>query len=154
MIDFGLAKRYRDPSTGDHIPYREGKNLTGTARYASLYTHLGMEQSRRDDMESLGFVLMYFLRGTLPWQGLKAKDKEERYKAIKEKKSKTSIDTLCYGYPNEFAVYLYDSRALRFDEKPDYGRSRKMFKDLFVPRYTSRNHCLRIQFAMQSTNAS
>lgn len=76
MIDFGLSKRFRDPKTSLHIPYRDGKNLTGTARYASLSTHIGIEQSRRDDLESIGFLFIYFLKGQLPWQGLLAKTQD------------------------------------------------------------------------------
>jgi serine/threonine protein kinase len=106
IIDFGLAKRYRDPKTGEHIPYKDGKNLTGTARYASIFTHIGQEQSRRDDLECLGYVLIYFLRGSLPWQGLKAKTKKEKYEQIKDKKLNTSLEELCVGFPEEFAQFM------------------------------------------------
>ncbi|KAJ3343719.1 serine/threonine protein kinase [Gonapodya sp. JEL0774] len=132
VIDFGLAKKYRDPKTHLHIPYRENKNLTGTARYASINTHLGVEQSRRDDLESLGYVLMYFCRGSLPWQGLKAATKKQKYDRIMEKKMTTPTEVLCRGFPNEFAVYLNYTRSLRFDDKPDYSYLRKLLRDLFI----------------------
>ncbi|XP_030526254.1 casein kinase 1-like protein 2 [Rhodamnia argentea] len=132
IIDFGLAKKYRDTSTHQHIPYRENKNLTGTARYASMNTHLGIEQSRRDDLESLGYVLMYFLRGSLPWQGLKAGTKKQKYEKISEKKVSTSIEALCRGYPSEFASYFHYCRSLRFDDKPDYTYLKRLFRDLFI----------------------
>ncbi|XP_022715176.1 casein kinase 1-like protein 2 isoform X2 [Durio zibethinus] len=132
IIDFGLAKKYRDTSTHQHIPYRENKNLTGTARYASMNTHLGIEQSRRDDLESLGYVLMYFLRGSLPWQGLKAGNKKQKYEKISEKKVSTSIESLCRGYPTEFASYFHYCRSLRFDDKPDYSYLKRLFRDLFI----------------------
>lgn len=132
IIDFGLAKKYRDPKTHLHIPYRENKNLTGTARYTSINTHLGVEQARRDDLESLAYVLMYFLRGALPWQGLKAATKKQKYDRIMEKKMTTPTDLLCRGFPNEFGIFLNYTRALRFDDKPDYSYLRKLFRDLFV----------------------
>jgi len=131
IIDFGLSKKYRDHRTHQHIPYIENKSLTGTARYASVNTHLGIEQSRRDDLESLGFVLMYFNRGHLPWQGLRAKTKKEKYNKIAEKKMSTPVEKLCKRYPNEFATYLNYCRALRFDDKPDYSYLRRLFRDLF-----------------------
>uniref|UniRef100_A0A8C6SLP6 non-specific serine/threonine protein kinase n=1 Tax=Neogobius melanostomus TaxID=47308 RepID=A0A8C6SLP6_9GOBI len=131
IIDFGLAKKYRDARTHQHIPYRENKNLTGTARYASINTHLGIEQSRRDDLESLGYVLMYFNLGSLPWQGLKAATKRQKYERISEKKMSTPIEVLCKGYPSEFSTYLNFCRSLRFDDKPDYSYLRQLFRNLF-----------------------
>jgi casein kinase 1 len=82
-------------------------------------------------MECIGYVLMYFLRGALPWQGLKANNKRDKYERIKEKKLTTSVDVLCKGYPIEFAKYLTACRNLRFDETPSYAEMRGMFKELF-----------------------
>jgi len=87
---------------------------------------------RRDDMESLGYVMMYFMRGNLPWQGLKAATKRHKYEKISEKKMSTPIEVLCKGYPTEFVTYFQYCRSLRFDDKPDYSYLRKMFRDLFA----------------------
>lgn len=128
LIDFGLAKKYRDFNSRQHITYREDKNLTGTARYASINAHLGIEQSRRDDLESLGYVMMYFNRGSLPWQGLRATNKKQKYERISEKKTSTPIEVLCKGFPAEFAMYLNYCRTLRFNEPPDYLYLRQLFR--------------------------
>lgn len=105
-VDFGLSKRYRHPKSLQHIPHRDGRSLTGTPRYASINNHLGIEQSRRDDLESIGYVLVYFLKGTLPWQGLKAKNAQKKYRLIMEKKQQVSIAQLCQGCPSQFAEFL------------------------------------------------
>ena len=105
-IDFGLAKRFRDPRTHQHIPYRENKNLTGTARYTSINTHLGIEQSRRDDLEALGYIFIYFFKGILPWHGLKANTKLQKYEKISEKKMSTPIDELCKGIPGKIFLRM------------------------------------------------
>ncbi|KAI0806004.1 kinase-like protein [Irpex lacteus] len=127
IIDFGMAKYYRDPKSKVHIPYRERKSLSGTARYMSINTHLGREQSRRDDLESLGHVFMYFLRGSLPWQGLKAATNKQKYEKIGEKKQTTPIDELCEGFPEEFNIYMHYVRKLGFEETPDYDFLRELF---------------------------
>lgn len=133
LLDFGLAKKYRDSrNPNSHIPYREDKSLTGTARYASINTHMGIEQSRRDDLESLGYLLMYFLRGSLPWQGLRAVTKEEKYAKILQKKRSTTIDSLCRGFPPEFALYFNYVRSLGFEERPDYAYLRKIFRNVYI----------------------
>jgi casein kinase 1 len=132
VVDFGLCKKYRDSKTHQHIPYRENKNLTGTARYASINAHLGIEQSRRDDLEAVGYVLIYLVKGYLPWQGIKANNKQEKYHKIMEKKMTTPVEILCKGLPIEFSTYLNYCRTLKFEDKPDYSYLRKMFKELFV----------------------
>ena len=132
IIDFGLAKKYKDPKTGTHIPYREGKSLTGTARYASINTHLGVEQGRRDDLEGIAYVLMYFLRGSLPWQGVNTRNREEKYKRIAEIKSGTRVEDLCANFPEEFMIYLNYCKSLKFEDQPDYLYLRRLFKDLFI----------------------
>lgn len=132
IIDFGLAKKYRDSRTHAHIPYRENKSLTGTARYVSINTHLGIEQSRRDDIESVAYVMIYFLKGSLPWQGLKADNKRMKYDRISEKKISTSVEVLCHGLPAEFATFLTYCKSLHFEDKPDYSYLRKLLRNLFI----------------------
>jgi len=130
VIDLGLAKKYRDRNRV-HIPFRDDKRMTGTARYTSINSHAGFEQSRRDDLWSIGYMLLYFLRGSLPWQGLPAATKDQKYMKIYEKKKNTTDEELCRGFPAEFVTYLSYCRALRFDETPDYQHLRQLFRILF-----------------------
>jgi serine/threonine protein kinase len=102
LIDYGLCKKYKDPKTNQHIPYKENRNFTGTARYVSIFTHLGIEQSRRDDLESIGYVLVYFLKGILPWQGIKGY--QDKYEKIKEKKLQIPSEVLCKNLPGKIYV--------------------------------------------------
>lgn len=141
VVDFGMAKAYRDQRTLQHIPYREKKSLSGTARYMSINTHMGREQSRRDDLEALGHVFFYFLRGSLPWQGLKAASNKEKYEKIGLKKEDISVAELCNGFPDEFAQYLTLARAMKFDSTPDYGMLRELMEKVLA-RYgiTGQHH--------------
>ena len=130
ILDFGLAKKYRSSRTLQHIKFNINKKLTGTARYASINALRGCEQSRRDDLEAIGYVLMYFLRGSLPWQGLKVDRKEDRYKKIYEKKKETSPEELCSGFPPELAEYVRYTRNLEFEQNPDYNYLRGLFRKI------------------------
>jgi serine/threonine protein kinase len=114
-IDFGLAKRYIDPKTGKHNPHKFKNTMAGTVRYLSLNAHLQFEQSRRDDIESIGYVLAYFLReGHLPWMGIKAKKKEKNELQLKAKQE-TTFEQLYQGHPEEFILYMKYSRSLEYD---------------------------------------
>ena len=119
ICDFGLCKKYRDKN-GKHIPFIDGKSLTGTARYASIYSHLGYEQSRRDDLESLAYSLIYFSRGSLPWMGIKTKNKKEKYNKIMKIKIGSTIDFLCGKLPKEFIDFMQYIKSLQFEDKPNY----------------------------------
>lgn len=127
LIDFGLAKKYRSSKNLQHIQFKNNKKLTGTARYASINALRGVEQSRRDDLEAIGYVLMYFLKGSLPWQGLKVDKKEDRYKKIYEKKKSTTPEDLCNGWPAEFCQYITYCRNLAFEQEPDYAYLKSLF---------------------------
>ena len=139
IVDFGLSKPYCDLNTGKHIELVKNKRLTGTARYASINTHTGFEQSRRDDLESLGYTLIYLIKGHLPWQGIQGTTKKERRQNILKSKMKTSIEKLCNGLPNEFAKYLRYCRRLEFEERPDYHYLKSIFRDCFEAQGFDRN---------------
>lgn len=115
VIDFGLSKQFRSPETHLHIPLRGGRGLTGTLTFASINSHAGLEVGRRDDLESLAYILIYFLRGDLPWEGLA--DTE----LVAQQKSERSAAELCHGLPIEFATLLDHARSLQFEDKPDYS---------------------------------
>jgi serine/threonine protein kinase len=128
IIDFGLSKMYWDKTRDVHCQMKQKLSLTGTARYASINAHKGVEQSRRDDLEAIGHMFLYFLRGALPWSGLDAKTQEEKYRKICEKKETTKLSELCQGFPKAFEDYLNNARNLGFTERPAYSEYYKAFR--------------------------
>lgn len=133
IIDFGLSKLYWDTAGGKHASQKTGLSLTGTARYAAINAHKGVEQSRRDDLEAIGHMFLYFLRGALPWSGLDAKTQEEKYRKICEKKEQTPLPELCKGFPKAFEEYLAYCRNLGFSEKPDYTKIYDLMRSVRTP---------------------
>lgn len=138
-IDFGLAKSYINKK-GEHISYYKTRKFCGTARYASIAAHKSYEQSRKDDLESIGYILVYLYKGQLPWQNIKCKNKKQRYRMIGEKKENISEEELCKGMPKEFSVFLKYVRSLDFDEAPYYSALIKMFKKLYESRGYKNNN--------------
>ncbi|KAM0668178.1 hypothetical protein ACQRIU_001740 [Beauveria bassiana] len=130
-IDFGLS---RERYERDRFRSLEGRSFGGTARYASINNHNGLEQSWCDDLESLGYVLIYCANGWLPWQGFKTDSDKQKNEKIKERKMAISAAELCEGLPSEFAQYIDLVRGLEYDDKPDYGHLRRLFAGLFKER--------------------
>ena len=133
LIDYGLTKKYRSSKTLEHIKFCNNHKLTGTARYASANALGGYEQSRRDDLEGLCYVLLYFLKGSLPWQGLKLHRKEERYRKIREIKMKISVkDLVGIEYPYEFQEFVSYCRELGFEDDPDYSYLGDLIRKIMI----------------------
>lgn len=130
LLDFGLAKKFRDHTTKQHLPYFNNKGMAGTPRYASVRTHMGIEQSRRDDLESLGYVLVYLWKGKLPWMGFREKmETGEKYQKIFQLKKNCSATDLCEGMPMVYVDFIRYARSMGFREKPDYAEWRKKFRE-------------------------
>jgi casein kinase I family protein HRR25 len=109
---------------------RQNLSLTGAARYAAVNSHLGMELSRRDDIESLAYILIYLAAGGLPWQGAAASNKQDKYSRILDLKQSITPHRLCKGLPAEVCRLLLYSKSLRFEEEPDYALIRSLLTAL------------------------
>jgi serine/threonine protein kinase len=129
-IDFGLAKRFKSFSNV-HIVESSGRKLVGTARYTSINSHKGMELSRRDDLESLSYLLVYFYKGVLPWQDVNVNDRIKKYQEIGRIKEETSTETLCQGMPKEIVQFVNYIKVLNFRQRPDYTLLRRLLTNCF-----------------------
>ena len=130
IIDFGLSKKYKSSRTNKHIQFQLTKKFTGTARYASLNAIRGAEQSRRDDLEAIGYMILYFFNnGKLPWQGVSCKGKAEKYVKIFSMKKNLDLEEFCKFMPKEIITYMDYCRKLEFEQKPDYDYLRSLFEN-------------------------
>ena len=127
LIDFGLSKKYQSTKTGKHIKMCELKKFTGSIVYASVNSLKCREQSRRDDLESIGYMLIYLMKGSLPWQRVKVSNKKESYLKVAQFKNNITPEKLCENLPNEFITYLKYVKKLKFEEEPNYNYLRNIF---------------------------
>ena len=127
LIDFGLCRKYRSSKTGQHIPPKNLGKFTGTSRYASVYAMAGNEQSRRDDIESIGYMIIYFMKKKLPWQGIRGNSYKECYHKLFLMKKHMDLEILCRGLPKEVLEYMKYAKNLKFEQEPNY----KYLKNLF-----------------------
>ncbi|KAJ1633260.1 casein kinase-like protein I isoform epsilon, partial [Pavlovales sp. CCMP2436] len=126
VVDFGLAKAFNTRS--GHVPFKRHQGRAGTARYASINTHKGHVQSRRDDLEAIGYMLIFLHKGRLPWQGVKASSRRHKHKLICAVKAATPLAELCEGMPHQFGQYIEYTRRLGFSEQPDYEYCKTLFE--------------------------
>ena len=131
IIDFGLSKKFRSKK-GKHIRFSITNNITGTPRYCSINALRGAEQSRRDDLESLFYVILYFFRGSVPWQNLKIKSRNERFNKINEIKKNINYKILCQKLPEEFYEFGNYIKNMKFEEDPDYKYLQKLFYSILL----------------------
>lgn len=131
VVDFGLSKYYRD-ERGEHVCERYTGSVVGTQRYMSVGAHNCHEQSRRDDMEALGYLFVYFMRGRVPWSGIRMANISDCNRAVRDIKTYTPGEELCAGYPQEFLHFYNYVRKLDFYEEPRYEQITRLFKKVFV----------------------
>jgi len=130
LIDFGLSKKYKSSTTGKHIKFGFTGKLTGTVRFASANALRGGEQSRRDDLESIGYMIIFFMRGRLPWQGVTGNKKMERYLKIYKMKKNVAPEDLCKSLPKQMTDFMRYVKQLEFEQEPDYNYLRNLFNSI------------------------
>lgn len=161
LIDFGLSRQYRDPYTGEHIEFGLNNSFAGTTKYASINAHLGITQSRRDDLESFGYVLISLVIGRLPWYCIRHVDKKKRRTLIGNHKINTKLTELCIGLPVEFATYIQYCRDLGFSAQPDYEYLSRLFwrimsQNNYIPdnQYDWNRYYLKTKLVRQDNTSS
>ena len=141
LIDFGLSKKYQSSTSGKHIKFSKVKKFTGTTLFGSVNALMLREQSRRDDLESIGYMLIYFMKGRLPWQGIKVDNKKETYLKISELKKNITPEKLCENLPYEFVDYIKYVKNLKFEENPNYSYLRNLFVQMLKKQGFEEGKC-------------